>query len=191
MDAESKRISEEIQYRYDACQRTFHAPISLKVALSSMKYLKIENRLSIYYMFLDGKGLLHTVGTATRISAATFLDSNGESYSQSVKGVWFAFVQTWSTVYPGYSYCLLADQDFVFAFRQWKQLTDPSDFQLRLFELRTHSCLEIGEKLHESFRRIYRNIKHYNFNSLSRLIFNVAVKAMNDTTCENDHIPRK
>ena len=39
---------------------------------------------------LDGKALLHIVDTATRFSAAAFLD---EDFDQSVEGIWLVFIQ--------------------------------------------------------------------------------------------------
>lgn len=45
-------------------------------------------------MFHDGKAVLHIVDIATHLSAATFLDSNGSHFGQSVQGIWLSFVMT-------------------------------------------------------------------------------------------------
>lgn len=44
-------------------------------------------------MFFDGKTVLYICDTATRFSAAIFVDAHGSSYSQSAKGVQIALMR--------------------------------------------------------------------------------------------------
>lgn len=43
-------------------------------------------------MVIDRKAVFYIVDSATRFSAATFLDSHGASYGKSLKDVWFALL---------------------------------------------------------------------------------------------------
>lgn len=190
-NAETKRILDEIQNMCNTFQRISHAPIRFKVSLPSIEYLKFGDKLSLDLMLLNERAVLHVVDTATRFSAATFLDSNGESYGQSVEGLWLAFVQTWCTVYPGYPNRLRTDQGSVFTSIRWKQLTDLNGIELRIFGVQAHSSLEIGERLHEPLRRIYQKIRQDYPNVVPGLVLKVAVKAMNDTIGENGLVPTR
>lgn len=59
--------------------------------------------ISMNLMFLDGKAVLHVVASATRFSAATFLDAHGMTYGHSVDGIWIALGNIWWNTNVGYT----------------------------------------------------------------------------------------
>ena len=190
-DDNTKALLEEIAKNCDTCQRFTSPPVRFKASLPTEEDLVFGDELSIDLMFLDGKAVLHIVDTATRFSAATFLDSHGEKYGQSVEGIWLAFVMTWATMYTGYPNRLRTDQGSVFTSQRWKQLTDLQGIQLRLSGVKAHSSLGIGERLHEPLRRIYNKISHHKPHVDKSYVLKVAVKAMNDTMGENGLVPSR
>lgn len=82
--------------------KTSHVPSRIKVSLLTLENLKFGEGLSIRLMFLEGNPVQHIKDTASNFSAATYLDSNAETYGQTVEGICLAFVQTWRTVYAGF-----------------------------------------------------------------------------------------
>lgn len=110
-------------------------------------------------MFLEEKGVLHIVDTAARFSAATFLDSNGSYFGQSVQGICPAFVVMRCLAYTGYPNQLRTDQRSTFSFGRRKHLTDLNGIQLHLSGIEAHSPLGIGERYCEPLRLIYRKIR--------------------------------
>lgn len=112
-NAETRRSIEEIQPISNTYQRISHNLIRFKVATTSREGLKFGDELSTDLMFFDVKAVLHIVDTTKRFLAATLLDSNRESYAQSVEDICLVFVQTWHTVYPGYPHCLRTGQGSV------------------------------------------------------------------------------
>jgi hypothetical protein len=66
-----------------------------------MEDIVFGDELSINLMFIDGQEVLRAVDTATRFSAATFLDSHNGSFGQCVEGVWLKLIQTWFTLHTG------------------------------------------------------------------------------------------
>lgn len=142
-------------------------------------------------MWINGKAILHIVDTATRFSAACFLDSAGMDYGQSVDGVWTAFIQTWCTIYSGFPNRIRTDQGSVFTSQRWRELTDMSGIELRLSGVKAHRSLGIGERLHGPLRRIYNKIAMDYPSSSASILLKIAVKAMNDTIGENGLVPSK
>lgn len=190
-DEGTRRILEEISSRCEACQRFSQAPVRFKVTLPSEENLVFGDELSIDIMFLEGKAVLHIVDTATRFSAATFLDAHGVTYGQSVNGIWLAFVMTWCLVYTGYPNRLRTDQGSAFTSDRWRQLADTNGVKLRLSGIEAHSSLGIGERYHEPLRRIYRKIRYTHPTVSPLYLLKVAVKAMNDTMGENGLVPSR
>lgn len=142
-------------------------------------------------MFIDNYAILHVVDTATRFSAATFLDKHGENYGQSVDGIWLALNACWTMLYSGYPNRIRTDQGSAFTSARWKSLVESKGIQLRLSGVRAHSLLGIGEKLHDRLRRIYRKILHDYPTVNRRFILKGAIKAMNDTIGENGLVPSR
>lgn len=150
---------EDITTQCNTCQIFSIEPICFKVSLPTEESLTFGQKLSMYLMFLDGKAFLHVVDTSTHFSAATFRDAHGDSYGQSVNGVWLAFVMIRCTIYSGYPNRLRTDQGSIFAFDRWRKLTDMNCFQLHLSSVVAHSSLGIFARYHEPLRRIYRKIQ--------------------------------
>ncbi len=190
-DAETKKILEDIAKNCDTCQRFSAPPVRFKVTLPTEESLVFGDELSLDLMWIDGKAVLHIVDTATRFSAATFLDSNGSTYGQSVEGVWMAFTHTWCTMYTGYPNRMRTDQGSIFTSERWKQLTDIAGVQLRLSGVRAHNSLGIGERLHSPLRRIFEKVKHNYPAADPKYLLSIAVKAMNDTIGENGLVPSR
>lgn len=88
--------------------------VRLKCTLQTEEDQIFRNELSIDSVFLDWNSVLHIIDTHTRFSSATFLDSNGDSFGQSVEELWKAFVQAWLTMCTGYSNPIQADQGYFF-----------------------------------------------------------------------------
>ena len=183
---ETKHVLDKIKQACDTCQRLGPTPIRFKASIPTEDSVKFGEELSMDLMFLDGKALLHIVDTATRFSAATFLDGD---FDQSVEGIWLAFIQAWCTLYTGYPNRLRVDQGSSFTSDRWRQLTDHAGIQLRISGVKAHSSLGIGERLHEPLRRIYRKVRADYPQAPNKILLSIAVKAMNDTIGEKGLVP--
>lgn len=64
-------------------------------------------------MFIGGMAIHHFVDTTTKFSSATFLDPDGETYDQTVEGIWLALVMTWAILYTEFPDQLRTDQGSV------------------------------------------------------------------------------
>lgn len=69
------------------------SPVKFKLSLRNQE-LVLGDELYIDQILPDGKELLHIVDSETRFSAATFLDSHGNNYIQSVEAIWLGFIET-------------------------------------------------------------------------------------------------
>lgn len=96
-------------------------------------------------MILNGKAVLHAEHTATRISAASFLEAHSESYGQSTERIRKAFLELWCTIYTGYPKRLKTDQGSVFTSKKWKRITENTGIELRLYGIRAHNSLCPGK----------------------------------------------
>lgn len=83
-------------------------------------------------MFLDGKAVLHVINTDTTTSSAIFLDAHGATYTQSVDGIWLAFVEASCTMYTGLSNRLRVDQGSALTSDRWGDITSLAGIQLRI-----------------------------------------------------------
>lgn len=128
-------------------------------------------------MFLDGKAVLHIIDTVTRFLAATFLDTYGAKFGQSVEGIWLVFVMTWCNIYTEYLNKLKTDQGSVLTSVCWKQLPYVSDLQLRLSGVSAHSSRGIVERYHELLGRIHRKINFDHPRIHPPLILRVAINS--------------
>jgi hypothetical protein len=99
---ETIKLLQQIASACETGQKLGPKPIRLKVSLPNMEDIVLGDELSINLMFIDGQTVLHVIDTATRFSAATFLDSHNGSFGQSGEGVWLALIETWFTLYTGY-----------------------------------------------------------------------------------------
>lgn len=86
--------------------------------------------ISMDLTFIDGKAILHIVDTATRFSAAIFLDAHSMDYGQSVDGIWRALIETWCTMYTGYPNKMKTDSGIVFTSPRWRELTKTVGIEL-------------------------------------------------------------
>jgi len=182
---------EEIRKSCDTCQRLGTAPMRFKVSLPDENELKYGEEISMDLMFIDNQAILHIVDTATRFSAACYLDSNGAEYGQSLEGIWLAFVNIWCTVYIGLPNRLRADHGSVFVADRWRQLCTQSGVKVRISGAQAHSSLGIGERLHGPLRRIFNKVIKDHPAVPRRVLLNLAVKAMNDTIGENGLVPSR
>jgi hypothetical protein len=151
--------------------------------------LVFGDEVSIDLMFLDGTAVLHVVDTATRFSAAAFLDAHNETYGLSVHGIWLAFLDIWCTLCVGYPNRFRTDSGTVFTTSKWKELTDVAGIALRISGIEAHNSLGIRERHHGPLRRIYRKVKMTHPGIQPILGLKLAVKAMNDTAGEDGLLP--
>jgi len=186
-----KKILEEIAAKCEACQRFTVPPMRFKTSLQTEEELVFGDEISIDLMYIDNCAILHVVDTATRFSAATFLDKHGENYGQSVDGIWLALNACWVTLYTGYPNRLRTDQGSAFTSDRWREIIESKGIKIRLSGVRAHNSLGIGEKLHDPLRRIFRKIQHDFPEANPRMILSVAVKAMNDTINEKGLVPSR
>ena len=105
-------------------------------------------------MSLDGKAVLHIIGTATWFSAASCIDLHESNYGQSVDGISLPFFQTWCTLYSVYTDRLRVDQVSAFTSDGLRNLTDFAGIQLHISGFKAHCSLGIGEKLHDPLRGV-------------------------------------
>ena len=140
----------------------------------------------MHLMFLDGKDLLHIADTATRVSAAAFLD---EDFAQSVECIWLGFIQILYTLYTGYPNLLPVGQGSSFTSDRWRQLTDHATIQLRISGVKAHSSLGIGGRLYKALRRIYRKVRADYPQAHNKILLSIAVRAMNDKIEEKGLVP--
>jgi transposase InsO family protein len=156
---ETMQLLQQIASACETCLQLGPKPIRFKVSLPNMEDIVFGDELSIDLMFIDGQAVLHIVDTATRFSAATFLDSHNGSFGQSVKGVWLALIETRFTLYTGYPNRLRIDAGSIFASLRYKELSNMAGITLRMSEVEAHNSLGIGERMHGPIRRIYNNIR--------------------------------
>lgn len=89
IDDQTKEILEEILKNCGTCQQFAPTPVRVKVALPTEEGdLALGVTLSMDLMWIDEKFVLYIVDTATQFKAESFLDSHGETYGQSVDGMW-------------------------------------------------------------------------------------------------------
>jgi hypothetical protein len=188
LDQDTLKILEEISNACQVCQRLGPKPVRFKVSIPE-EDLVFGDEVSIDLMFLDGSAVLHVVDTATRFSAAGFLDDHGAAYGQSVNGVWLAFIEIWCTMYVGYPNRLRTDSGSIFTTSKWKNLTDMAGITLRISGIEAHNSLGIGERLHGPLRRIYRKVKMTHPDIERNLCLKLTVKSMNDTVGEDGLVP--
>ena len=159
MNHDTVKTLEYIKRACGSCQCLRPTPLRFKVSLPSMEDVKFGEEASMDLMFLDGEAVLHIIDTATRFSASAFLDAHGSSYDQSVDEIWLAFLEIWCTLYTGYPNRLRVDQGSAFTSDGWRNLADFAGIQLRISDVKAHSSLGIGEKLHDPLRKIFRKVR--------------------------------
>ena len=191
VNSETRKTLEKIKEACDTCQRFGPTPVRFKVSLPTEDDIKFGEELSIDLMWLDGKAVLHIVDTATRFSAASFLDSSGQDYGQSVEGIWLSFIEIWCAMYTCYPNRLRMDQGSAFTSDRWRELASNVGIQLRLSGVTAHNSLGIGERLHDPLRRIFRKLRHDNPLTSKQTLLKLSVKAMNDKIGENGLVPSR
>jgi hypothetical protein len=112
---ETMQLLQQIASACEMCQKLGPKPIPFKVSLPNIKDIVFGDELSIDLMFIDGQAVLQVLDTATRFSAATFLDSHNGTFEQNVKRVWIALIDTWLTLYTVYLNRLRIDAKSIFA----------------------------------------------------------------------------
>jgi hypothetical protein len=145
------QVLQQIASACETCQKLGPKSIRFKVSLPNMEDIVFGDELSIDLMFIDGQAVLHVVNSATRFSAATFLDSHNGSFGQSVEGVWLALIETWFTLYTGYSNRLRIDAGSIFASPRWKEFSNMAGITLRMSGVEAHNSLGIGERIHGQY----------------------------------------
>jgi hypothetical protein len=121
LDANSRAVLSDIENACSTCQRYSSKPLCLKTKLPSGEELFFGSEFSIDLIFIDGKAVLHVIDSATRFNAATFLDSNSESYGQSSDGISDAFIDIWCSIYTRYPDRLRVDSVSAFTSVKWKR----------------------------------------------------------------------
>ena len=179
--SETKKMLEDINRACTTCQRYTPKPFSFQVSMP--KGIVFNHELALDLMYLERLPVLHVVDTQTHFSSATFL------YGESVEAVWYAFLECWVTLYPGYPDKMRTDQGTQFKSPRWKELTDATGIQLILSGVESHNSIGPGERYHAPLRRIYQKIR-YDFPNLnSNITLRIAVKAMNDTMNPEGLVP--
>ena len=179
--AETRKTLEDISRVCKTCQHLNHKTHRFRVSMP--KDCVFNEELALDLVFLDGSAALHVVDTRTHFSAAVFLTS------QSVDGVWDAFITAWATVYTGYPNVIRADQGSIFTSPRWKKLMDATGITLQLSGIESHNSIGAGERYHAPLRRIYHKII-FDFPQLNKdIALNFAVKAMNDTMGPEGLVP--
>lgn len=139
-----KNFSEKSQKNCDNCQCFSTRPLQFRASLSEESELVFGDEISLLSMIVDEKAILHIVDTAAHYSATTILDFYGETYGQTVEGIWLAFVIKWFNLFLGYPNRLRTDQESVFTSDRWKKLGKINGIELCLSEVKAHSYSGIG-----------------------------------------------
>lgn len=92
----------------------------------------------------------------TGFSVSTFLDSQDETYDQSVRENFFPLAKIWFPISASYPNRLFTDQDLEFTSVRWKQLSDSNEVKVRNCGIEPHRSLGISESYDVPLRRIYR-----------------------------------
>lgn len=74
----------------------------LHIILTNRREKGFGDQLSIDRMCLNYKAVFNVLDATNRFSAATFIDSQGANYGQSVEKIWSVLVYKWVTLYTGY-----------------------------------------------------------------------------------------
>jgi hypothetical protein len=189
LDASTRAVLTDIQNSCSTCQRYSSKPLRLKTTLPSGEELSSGSELPMNLMFINGKTVLHVTDSATRFSAATFLDLHSESYGQSSDCIWDAFTDIWHSIYTGYPDRLLVDSGSAFMNVKWKTITESRGITLRISGVEAHNSLGIEERYHGQLRRVYKKFEHEFPHVGPALLLRIAVKAINDTMGTNGIVP--
>jgi hypothetical protein len=160
VDANTRAVLSDIENACSTCQRYSSKPLRPKTTLPSGEELHFGSELLMDPMFINGKAVLHFIDSATRLNAATFLDSHSESYGQSSDGIRDSFIDIWCSIYTGYPERLRIDSESTFTSVKWKTLTEPRGITLRISGVEAHNSLGIGERYHGPLRRLYQKSEH-------------------------------
>jgi hypothetical protein len=164
--SETKKILEDIKKACLTCQRFTPKPFSFQVSMP--KGIVFNHELALDLMYLERLPVLHVVDTQTHFTSATFL------YGESVEAVWYAFLECWVTLYPGYPDKMRTNQGTQFKSPRWKELTDATGIQLLLSGVESHNSIGRGERYHAPLRRIYQKSRYdfpnFNLNITLRML---------------------
>jgi hypothetical protein len=97
-------------------------------------------------MWFDGAEALHVIDTATRFSSATFLAT------QSIDGVWNAFMKCWVALYVGYPKKLRDNSGAILVPPRWKESTDIAEIELQTSRIEIQNSLGLCERMHAPLR---------------------------------------
>ena len=89
----------------------------------------------------------------------------------------------------GYPNRLRTDQGSVFKSHCCSQPANLNGVQIRLYGIKAHSSLVIGEKLHDPLRRIFKRNQNDYPHISPNFILKIAVESVNDTMGENGLVP--
>lgn len=184
LDGETLKTLEEINKACNTCQKFGPKPVRFKASLPTEE-LVFGDELSMDLQWIDGEPILHVINTATKFSAATFL----ETYGLSTEGVWTAFMECWCSLYTGFPNRLRTDAGSIFTSPRWKEITDSAGVTMRISGVEAHNSLGAGEALHHPLRQIFRKVQHDHADVPKAMLLRLAVKAMNDTMNENGLVP--
>jgi hypothetical protein len=171
-DETTRKTLEEISGLCKTCQHLNHKTYRFRVSMPKERIFNEE--LALDLMWIDGHPILHVVNTRTHFTSAVHLRS------QSVEGVWAAFLDARASLYFGYPSRTRVNQGGIFTSPRWKELTDLNGIVLQLSGIESLNSLGVGERYHAPLRRIHHKII-FEYPQLDlHLALKRAVKAMND-----------
>jgi hypothetical protein len=166
-------LIEDISKACSTCQRFTPKPLSFQASMP--KGIVFNRELAPDLMYLEKQLVIHVVDTQTHFSSALFLRR------ETVEMVWYAFLECWATLYPGYPDKIRTDQGTQFKSPRWKELTDATGIELILSGVESHNSIGPGERYHGPLRRIFQKVRYDYPNLTPDISLRLAVKAMNDT----------
>jgi hypothetical protein len=178
---EKLELLKDISKSCHAGQTYANRPVTFQVRFPDDVIFNKELRLDL--MTIDGRPVLHIIGTGTNFYAARFLPD------QDTKPIWQTFLYAWVTIYTGYPSSMLTDQGSVFVGNEWRNMCKQVFIELRATGTESHNSLGQGETNHSILRRVYTKVSLTHPDQPSEIRLALAFKAMNDTAVTHGLVP--
>lgn len=158
-------------------------------ALSQFKFslkdnLEFNFKIIINVMYIDSKPVIHIVDTATAFQAAWFLKD------MSAKTTWKALKLCWIDTYFKLPDYIVHDASKNFISTEFKQNAKSLVIEIKKVPVEAHNSVGKVEQYHAPLRQAFIVIcADLSGSTTSKVILQMAVKAVNNTARPNDLVP--
>lgn len=186
LDADTRRILDELTARCRGCQRTARAPVRFRVSLPDDNFA--FNREVIVDLFtISGRTVLSIVDRDTRFVVCKFMPSNTDVKAQDV---WRVLQEAWALTYLGWPDTLRHDRGVQFVATQLQTAAAEVGMRCVTVGVEAANAMGIGERIHGPIRRIFEKIKSENSEvDDDAFILHAACKAFNDCNGVDGLVP--